>query len=374
MESHVEAEPGMLSEAAASAASTPADVAISPPVALGPLTAAYAVATVPRGLAPGPTTVPRSWSGVELAGQLERRVVELEHRLRQLRDGRHSVQAAREEAAAACAARQANAAALLPLRRDRLQAAARLREIQAQIASERRKAAECQKDCKGLQRTADRLYRELNFEEQKVSVATGVAVNNAIRTAEGRASLEEAMDVEEVSLRQAVGSMATVRERLEQRLAVERAKTSELEAAVSAKLKKGEDELEGLRQRCKLQDEELEVWKGRFLEEEAIRTSAQQTVAALREDFVRAGDEVAEQKEARRLMQQELQEVQRAHEQLRRTLQAARYTLEKETKERSEAQKLWRLQHLERVDAKAQRRQRLDQDIVIAEAPARVAK
>merc|ERR1712139_545440 len=108
---------------------------------------------------------------------------------------------------------------------------------------------------------------------------------------------------------------------------------------------------------------------GKRLSEQEERTrQAQNELVKSRETLRKAGQIMQHQKEARRAMHAELVGVQRTHENLRLDLEMTLAKLEEVSERECKAQQSWRLQHIERLDARIRAQRDLDQDVVVAEA------
>jgi len=180
---------------------------------------------------------------------------------------------------------------------------------------------------------------------------------------------EEVAHIEEETLKETMKGMSDMQERLTKQIREERQKRLQLRDAARAKLERVEQSQAGLKKQLDDHNDVLSAMKGRLAAQEERTHAAQQALALSREAYRRAGQFVEEQQETRRAMHAELMNVQRAHENLRADLEVTLLKLDEISLRESKAQEKWRLQHMERLDARIRANQELDQDVVVAEDP-----
>mmetsp|Transcript_59650 Transcript_59650/g.134606 ORF Transcript_59650/g.134606 Transcript_59650/m.134606 type:complete len:339 (-) Transcript_59650:56-1072(-) len=291
------------------------------------------------------------------ASSLERRALEL---AAQLRDGERQLAIARREAAAARAARGIAAQTAPAARRASRNAAARLEEAQAALRKQEEVRQRREQECRGLRRTVARLRQKIGSTKEEAAHGRGVVAEAG--------DAEDALIVEEQSLEQAISSMEGVQRALERRIAAEKERRLRLKVSADAKFQRVEERLQALRAKVRQHEAELAVWEKRAAEQEANAADARTERRRWREAADRAGATERWQQEERQAMYSELVEARRSQMQLQSTLEATLEHLDFRVKAEAEAQRQWRLRHLEQVDARANARRSLEEEIVVADA------
>eukprot|EP00931_Biecheleriopsis_adriatica_P068708 TRINITY_DN4261_c0_g2_i1.p1 TRINITY_DN4261_c0_g2~~TRINITY_DN4261_c0_g2_i1.p1 ORF type:complete len:321 (-),score=115.27 TRINITY_DN4261_c0_g2_i1:37-999(-) len=288
---------------------------------------------------------------------LEERAAELRCRLSET-SRQQELKAARQQAASARAWREQAAAEYPPAQRARKLAQSKLGPSQTELRAVLERCERQEKDNEGLRRTLQRLQEQLTHARAEVSKCK----EEAAKAEQDEATLWHEDEV----LQQSVDTMADVRKCLEERREEERQKRLELKAAFRAKIQSVEEEQTKLKQRCQEQAAEFEAWQVRVAEQQEQTNAAVAELESCRAAADEAGREAQQVLLAKQHTHAEFMQVQKAHRQLNDSLKEARQRLQRRLKEDAEVQSLWRLEHLNQVDARAQARRSLDREILIA--------
>lgn len=290
----------------------------------------------------------RAWH-LRKSSQLEAKSAQLTAELARC-SGRH-VDTLAPEAAEAQALLEVAGSLHPPAMRVRRVALRRLAEVQAAKLGQLTDCAGLERDCQGLLKSGRRVFQKLSAAEQQVA-ALGETDKDARR-------------IEEESLREAIESMTQVHKQLEASLAAQRGRSSGMRAAVEARLASEEEGLAELRGRVAQMNQEAEL-----LEAQLAGQAGQQALRILAECQAAAqqtGATVRQERDRRSQVALKLHEARKSNLQLRAQVKASASGLKELNERHAESQRLWRLQHMEHVDARANRRRALDKEIVVPE-------
>lgn len=292
----------------------------------------------------------------EEASILERQIAQLSTRVQN--NDRH-LHAARRQAAEA-KARKVQAADSVPkISRSRREAESRSSEMASALQVERENGKKRSKDNQGLHRSLLRLHTQLGDTTSQTENNEQVMMRET--------QMEEKARVEEETLRQSIEGMKVVEQRLAKQVEKEREKRLQLKEAARLKLERVEVHQAGLREQLDKPEAEVSEMRERLSKQEDRTREAQHALSQSREVARGAALIVEQQKEARRAMHAELLGVQQAHEEVRTDLETTLAKLDEVSEQEAKAQQSWRLQHIERLDARIQAKRSLDRDIVVAE-------
>lgn len=298
----------------------------------------------------------REW--YEEVHRLERQIAEWSAKVK---ENDQQLVVARRQAAEA-RARKAQAAESVPkLSRARREVETRSSAMVSALQSERENAVKRTKDNRGLRRSLQGLHQRLGY--------TAGHTDNIEEIRKQEAELEKVARVEEDTLMQTIEGMAEVQERLTKQVASEREKRLRLKEAARAKLERVELGQAGLKEQLNQHEAAVSEIKERLSAQEERTHAAQEALSLSRQAARQAGHSVEQQHDARRAMHAELIAVQREHERLRSDHETTLQKLEDIAERESKAQLSWRLQHMERLDARIRAKKNLDQDVVVAEEP-----
>lgn len=298
----------------------------------------------------------REW--YEEASHLERQIAQLSAKANH---NEHQLAATRRRAAEVRTQKEQAAKSIPQLSRTRKEAEKRSLAMAASLKAEQENVAKRTKDNKGLRRSLQKLLKRLGH----VTLHTEDIEKVICKEEE----FEEVAHIEEETLKETMKGMSDMQERLTKQIREERQKRLQLRDAARAKLERVEQSQAGLKKQLDDHNDVLSAMKGRLAAQEERTHAAQQALALSREAYRRAGQFVEEQQETRRAMHAELMNVQRAHENLRADLEVTLLKLDEISLRESKAQEKWRVQHMERLDARIRANQELDQDVVVAEDP-----
>lgn len=282
----------------------------------------------------------------ELGSQANRLATELE-------SGRARLAHWRQEASVAQAACQSAAELLPPARSVRRTALKRLSDTKAAWAAEKEACTRLEKDCEGLLRSGFRVHERLTEAEQTVALYAETD--------------QEASRIEVKSLYEAIESLSEVHAKLQDSLAAQRAKYASMKEVLEGKLSEDEEHLNELKLRLVPLEQEEQLWRARVAEEEAAAHEALGLAAEAHAEAMRAGKRIAEERDKRSALAGNLHEARKNNQELRRKAEASKRRLAVVSETLAEAQRNWRLRHLEQVDARSLNRRAADKNIVISE-------
>lgn len=278
----------------------------------------------------------------------------------QVSDGAARLKRARAETAEANESRERVAARLPEVSRRAKQVRERFEATERELIQELERHRKHERDNEGLWRTLVRLQDRVQTVAEHASQCHGEA--------EEEQDLLEVARVEEESLRRTIeGLQKTQQADLEQRLALAREKRKLIEASAIAKLQRAAAREEHIVGKASGHQSELDALQDQADEAKERAQVAWEDCLHWREAAERARAYVDDQFEARREMHRELVDLQTSHAKVKKDLEHIYLQLGEIKEIEGAAQKEWRLKHLERVDARAEKHRALNQEFVIAE-------
>jgi len=268
--------------------------------------------------------------------------------------------AARREAAEALAAQDAASGELALAQRRRRLAADAQGEAEKALAGAEAALKAKRRTCEGLRRTLDRLHEDLGAAAQ--AVADGAAA------AERAGGVEAAFADEATTLEQEAAGLGDMQEGLRRRAAAERDKRLRLKACARARLQRDEDGLEALRAEAGARDAEAAALRERAAAQRASASAAEVELGRRQAERAEAEVRLQGRRKERKALYLELLHLRRAHEQMRRDTSAVDEELARRARRRGDARRAFCLEHIGQVTARIALAQRLDEDVVVAEA------
>mmetsp|Transcript_14958 Transcript_14958/g.32883 ORF Transcript_14958/g.32883 Transcript_14958/m.32883 type:complete len:335 (+) Transcript_14958:90-1094(+) len=292
----------------------------------------------------------------ERANELEFGLARLEEELQASVPG---LLIARREASDASAALEVTAGGLPAVKRECRLRRVLLAEVEHSLVEELEGRQRRERDNQGLHRTLTELQRRFSHALER-------ARREAAATAEAK-SASDAAHIETDCLKRTICGLEEGRQLLVDRVARERDKRLRLKAA--ARMKLSELEATGASICIELKEKEAQLAEAQSLvdQQQAQTEIALKELARCRDMANHAAAAAAQREEAAKDMHGELLHMQRAHAVLQKDFDETMLELNEKLHRESKAQRQWRLQHMEALDARLKTRKQLDQDVIVAQ-------